>query len=213
MSAPLGTLAELAARTGGRVVGDPSIAIERITAVDDADATTLTFAVDERYLRVALGSRAAAVLTDTALVDANASYPKPILAVDSTRIALAGLLAALEPVRPRGPFRHPSAAVDDGAEIGADVWIGAHVTVAAGARIGARTVLDAGVTVGSEAVVGADCLFHPRAYVAQRCIVGDRVVGPGTNTSSTTAAMLAGASGDPLSAMSPFSSFLPPMST
>ncbi len=39
MSAPLGTLAELAARTGGRVVGDPSIAIERITAVDDADAT------------------------------------------------------------------------------------------------------------------------------------------------------------------------------
>jgi UDP-3-O-[3-hydroxymyristoyl] glucosamine N-acyltransferase len=176
VSAPLGTLAELAARTGGRVVGDPSIAIERITAVDDADATTLTFAVDERYLRVALGSRAAAVLTDTALVDANASYPKPILAVDSTRIALAGLLAALEPVRPRGPFRHPSAAVDDGAEIGADVWIGAHVTVAAGARIGARTVLDAGVTVGSEAVVGADCLFHPRAYVAQRCIVGDRVV-------------------------------------
>jgi len=176
VSAPLGTLAELAARTGGRVVGDPSIAIERITAVDDADATTLTFAVDERYLRVALGSRAAAVLTDTALVDANASYPKPILAVDSTRIALAGLLAALEPVRPRGPFRHPSAAVDDGAEIGADVWIGAHVTVAAGARIGARTVLDAGVTVGAEAVVGADCLFHPRAYVAQRCIVGDRVV-------------------------------------
>ena len=176
MSAPLGTLAELAARTGGRVVGDPSVAIERITAVDDADATTLTFAVDERYLRVALGSRAAAVLTDAALVDAQTTYPKPILAVDSTRIALAALLAALEPVRPRGPFRHASAAVDDAAEIGADVWIGPHVTVAAGARVGARTVLDAGVTIGAEAVVGADCLFHPRAYLAQRCVVGDRVV-------------------------------------
>ena len=176
MNPALGTLAELAARTGGRVVGDPGVAIERITAVDDADASTLTFAVDERYLRVALGSRAAAVLTDASLIDAGTSYPKPILAVESTRIALAALLAALEPERPRGPFVHPTAAVEPSAHLGAEVWIGPHVSVGARARIGDRTVLDAGVTIGADAVAGADCLFHPRAYLAQRCIAGDRVV-------------------------------------
>ena len=176
MNPALGTLAELAARTGGRVVGDPGVAIERITAVDDADASTLTFAVDERYLRVALGSRAAAVLTDASLIDAGASYPKPILAVESTRIALAALLAALEPERPRGPFVHPTAAVEPSAQLGAEVWIGPHVSGGARARIGDRTVLDAGVTIGADAVAGADCLFHPRAYLAQRCIAGERVV-------------------------------------
>ena len=118
MNPALGTLAELAARTGGRVVGDAAVAIERITAVDDADASTLTFAVDERYLRVALGSRAAAVLTDAALIDPGTTYPKPILAVESTRIALAALLAALEPERPRGPFVHPTAAGDPSAQVG-----------------------------------------------------------------------------------------------
>ena len=172
----LGTLGELAGRTGGRVVGDPATPIERIAAVDDADAATLTFAVDARYLRTALESRAAAVLTDEALVAEDAQYPKPILAVASARVALAALLAGLEPARPQGPFVHPTSAVDPSATLGADVWIGPHVAVGARARIGDRTVLQAGVVIGADAVVGAACLFHPRAYLAERCVAGDRVV-------------------------------------
>jgi UDP-3-O-[3-hydroxymyristoyl] glucosamine N-acyltransferase len=166
----------LAERIGGRVVGDPGVVIERIAAVDDADGTALTFAVDERYLRAALQSRAAAVLTDEALLSADASFPKPVLAVPSARVALAALLAALEPPRPQGPFVHPTAAVDPAAHVGADVWIGPHVSVGARSRIGDRSVLLAGVVIGAHAAVGADCLFHPRAYVADRCAAGDRVV-------------------------------------
>ncbi len=173
---PLGTLGELAERVGGRVVGDPSFPIERIAAVDDADAGALTFAVDERYLRTALSSRAGAVLTDAALVADGETYPKPLLAVESTRVALAALLKSLEPPRPEGPFVHPTAAVHPTAQLGADVWVGPQVAIGPRARIGDRTVLRDGVVVASDAVVGADCLFHPRAYLADRCTAGDRVV-------------------------------------
>jgi UDP-3-O-[3-hydroxymyristoyl] glucosamine N-acyltransferase len=172
----IGSLGELAERTGGRVVGDPSFAVERIAAVAEADSTTLTFAVDARYLREALASKAGAVLTDAGLVEDGAAYPKPVLAVASVRVALAALLAALEPPRPQGPFVHPSAAVDPAAVLGEAVWIGPQVTVGAGARIGARSVLSAGVVIGPGAVLGEDCLLHPRAYVADRCTLGDRVV-------------------------------------
>lgn len=172
----LGTLGELAERTGGRVVGDASFAVERISAVEEADAATLTFAVDERYLKSALASRAGAVMADAALVAGGEIYPKPILAVPSTRIALAALLAAFEPPRPRGPFVHPTAAIDPSAVIGTDVWIGPHVSVGPGSRIGDRTVLAAGVVIGADAAVGVDSLFHPRAYLADRCVAGDRVV-------------------------------------
>ena len=173
---PLGTLGELAQRTGGRVIGDPATVIERITAVDDADATTLTFAVDERYLRAALGSRAAAVLTDDALIIDGEPLAKPVLTVPSARIALAALLASLEPPRPQGPFVHPTAAVDPTAQIGNGVWIGPHVAVGARSRVGDRSVLAAGVVIGNDAAVGADCHVHPRAYLADRCAMGDRVV-------------------------------------
>jgi UDP-3-O-[3-hydroxymyristoyl] glucosamine N-acyltransferase len=172
----LGTLAIIAEHTGGRVIGDPEVRIGRIAAVDDVDATTLTFATDERYLRQALASRAAAVLVADDLLDPAAGYAKPLVAVRSPRLALAALLRIIEPPRPAGPYRHPSAVVDPGATIGEDVYIGAQVVIEAGASIGARTVLATGVTVGAGAQIGADAMLHVRAYVARGCRVGDRVV-------------------------------------
>ncbi len=172
----MGTVGELAERTGGHVVGDAAVAIERIAAIDDAGPGALTFAVDERYLRSALGSRASAVLTDEALVTPGETYAKPILSVPSARVALASLLAALEPPRPQGPFVHPTAAIHSTAQVGENVWIGPHVAIGPGARIGDGTVLLPGVVVGAGAVVGSKCLFHPRAYLADACVAGDRVV-------------------------------------
>jgi UDP-3-O-[3-hydroxymyristoyl] glucosamine N-acyltransferase len=172
----LGTLAAIAERTGGRVIGDPDVRIGRVAAIDDVDPESLTFATDERYLRGALASRAAAILVTETLVDAGATYAKPLIAVASPRLALAALLTAVERPRPVGPFIHPTAAIDPRATLGADVHIGAHVAVGAYASIGARTVLAAGVVIGEHARVGADAMLHPRAYVAAGCILGDRVV-------------------------------------
>ena len=158
------------------MVGDPAIRIARIAAIDDVDGTALTFATDERYLRTALESRAAAVLVAAALVDVSIVYAKSLVVVDSPRVALATLLRALEPPRPLGPFVHPTAAIDPEATLGAGVYVGPHVTVGAGASVGARSVLAAGVVVGSAARIGLDCMLHPRAYVADGCVLGDRVV-------------------------------------
>jgi UDP-3-O-[3-hydroxymyristoyl] glucosamine N-acyltransferase len=165
----------LAQRINGRVVGDSGLVVERLAAVDDIDATALTFATDERYLRLALDSKAAAILTAEKLVDAAVTYAKPLLVVGSVRIALADLLALLEAPR-LPPGIDPSAAIDPSAQLGADVAVGAHVYVGPRARIGDRSVLGAGSVVGADAAVGADCLFHPRAVLLDRCRIGDRVV-------------------------------------
>lgn len=176
MNGDLGTLGAIAERTGGRVIGDAGVRVVRIAAIDDVDATALTFATDERFLRAALASRAAAVLADEKLVDVAGTYAKPIVAVASPRLALAALLTQLEPPRPRGPFVHPSAVIDSAAVIGPDVYVGPLATIAAGASVGRGTVIGAGAVIGSAARVGANCLLHPRAYVAERCVLGDRVV-------------------------------------
>ena len=176
MTTDLGTLGEIAERTGGRVIGDAGVRVGRIAAIDDVDATALTFATDERFLRAALDSRAAAILAGEALVDPAATYAKPIVAVASPRLALATLLAVLEKPRPRGPYVDPSAVVDPSATLGRDVYVGPLVAVGAEASIGAETVLAAGVVIGAGARVGAGCMLHPRAYVGERCVLGDRVV-------------------------------------
>ncbi len=171
----LGTLGTLAERINGRVVGDAGVRVERLAAVDDIDPAAMTYATDERYLRLALASKAAAILTAEKLVDAATAYAKPLLVVGSVRVALADLLALLEAPR-LPPGIDPSAVIDPSALLGADVAVGALVYVGPRARIGDRTVLGAGAVVGADAAVGADCLFHPRAVVLDRCRVGDRVV-------------------------------------
>lgn len=170
------TLEEVAARLDGTVRGDGSVRIERITAIDDVDGTTLTFATDEHYLRLALASRAAAVLTEPALADAAGASRKPLVLVPSARVGLALLLADLEPPRPRGPFRDPSAVVDPTARVGPDVFVGPLVVLGAGAVVGAECVLLAGAVVGAGATLGRGCTLHPRALFLDGCVAGDRVV-------------------------------------
>ncbi|MBD5635437.1 MAG: UDP-3-O-(3-hydroxymyristoyl)glucosamine N-acyltransferase, partial [Candidatus Eremiobacteraeota bacterium] len=125
------TLGEYAARVGGEVVGDPSREIDGISSIDDVGPHSLTFATDERYLRAALATRAAAVLTEATVAERVGTARKPLLLVPSVRAALAALLAMLEPPRPRGPYRDPSAAVDPSAVVGPDVFIGPLVVVGA----------------------------------------------------------------------------------
>ncbi|TAM77675.1 UDP-3-O-(3-hydroxymyristoyl)glucosamine N-acyltransferase [bacterium] len=171
----IGTLAMLAEVLGARLAGDPGFAIERVDAVEEACPSSLTFAVDERYLKAAMESKAGAVLT--CVEGAAQQYPgRNLLIVADARGALARILGRLEPPRPAGPFVHPSAVVDPSAHLGERVWIGPTCVVGAGAQIGDESVLLAGAQVGARAHVGRRCLLHPRALLLDGCVAGDEVV-------------------------------------
>jgi UDP-3-O-[3-hydroxymyristoyl] glucosamine N-acyltransferase len=171
----LGSVGELAERIGGRVVGDPATPIGRIAAVDDADASTLTFATDERYLATALRGDAAAVLVDAALRLPPAA-PKTLVVVENVRAALGALLALLGPPRPKGPFRHPSAVVDANAQIADDAYVDANAYVGARATIERGCIVGVGAYVGEDVRLGEGSWLHAHASVMRGCIVGRRVV-------------------------------------
>ncbi len=170
----LGTLDELAARVGGRVAGDGSVRIGRITTVEEATDDALTFATSQAFLASALASRAAAVLVDASFVQD--AIGKPLLVVENARQALAVLLEGLRPPRPRGPFRHPSATIEPDAQLAADVYVGAHAYVGNRTAIGAGSVVSAGAYVGDGVSIGEAVWIHPHATVMSSTCVGDRVV-------------------------------------
>ena len=66
MTGELGTLGAIAERTGGRVIGDATVRVGRIAAIDDVDVTALTFATDERFLRAVPTRSASAGSVNTA---------------------------------------------------------------------------------------------------------------------------------------------------
>jgi len=170
------TLADFASLVDGRIVGDSSVPIERVAAIDDAARDALTFATDATYFKRALSSEAAAVLTDEQLAITEATPAKPLLVVSDVRPALARLLREFERPVPRGSFRHATAVVEDSAQVGADVHLGPHVYVGERATIGNGTTMLTGSMVGSDAKLGEQCTLHPRATVLEDCRLGDRVV-------------------------------------
>lgn len=170
----LGTLDELAARVGGRVAGDGRVRIERIATIEEATDDALTFATSQAYLVSALASPAAAILVDASY--AHDALGKPLLVVENARQALVVLLEALRPPRPRGPFRHASAAIEPDAQLAADVYVGAHAYVGNRTAIGAGSVVSTGAYVGDGVSIGEEVWIHPHATVLSGTIVGDRVV-------------------------------------
>lgn len=172
----LGTLSQLAQRVGGRALGDGSLAIARIAAIDEAGPDALTFATTAAYLQAALRSHAAAILVDEAVLAESQSVPKPLIVVENARVALMQLLRAFDRPRKRGPFVHAGAVVDPTAHLGENVFVGPNAVVGARSRVGDRSVLEAGAYVGEDAAVGADALLHPHAAIMDACTIGDRVI-------------------------------------
>jgi UDP-3-O-[3-hydroxymyristoyl] glucosamine N-acyltransferase len=172
----LGTLAQLAQRVGGRTIGESSIEIARIAAIDEAGADSLTFATTPAYLQAALQSRAGGILVDESLLADAGDLRKPIVAVSNARVALMQLLRAFDRPRKRGPFVHPAAAVDPTVQLGADVYVGANVVIGPRSRVGDRSVIDAGAYIGEDVRVGADALLYAHASVMDACMLGDRVI-------------------------------------
>ncbi|GAC1658272.1 MAG: UDP-3-O-(3-hydroxymyristoyl)glucosamine N-acyltransferase [Vulcanimicrobiaceae bacterium] len=170
------TLAQLAQRVGGKVTGDPSVAIERVTSVRDADAAALTFATDARYFAEALASDAGAVLADEALLEGREHFEKPVLAVASARVALAIILKSFERPVPSGEFRHPSAIIDPSADLGSDVYVGPLVSIGERSVVGKGTTLQAGALVGADVHIGEGCVLHARATVLDASRLGNRVI-------------------------------------
>jgi UDP-3-O-[3-hydroxymyristoyl] glucosamine N-acyltransferase len=170
----LGTLEELAARIGGRVVGDGTVRVARIAGIAEAGSDALTFATSEAYFESALASSAAAILIDPSLERRSAA--KPLLVVENARHALAQLLDSFRLPRPRGPFRHPSSVIEADAKLAADVYVGAHAYIGSHAEIGPSSIVDAGSYVGDDVSVGESVWIHPRATLMSGSRVGDRVI-------------------------------------
>jgi len=71
---------------------------------------------------------------------------------------------------------HPSAVIDDSAQISGDVSIAAHCVIEAGARIEAGVRVGAGCIIGAHSVVGKDTLLHARVTLYHGVRLGERCI-------------------------------------
>ncbi|MDX9975944.1 MAG: UDP-3-O-(3-hydroxymyristoyl)glucosamine N-acyltransferase [FCB group bacterium] len=167
------TVGEIAERLGGNVVGDRSIAITGVNGIKEAGSGDVAYIADPRYLSLLSQTRASAVIVPPGVSGSTCALiqvPNPYLSfyrlVEEFRPSYAHPVSGV----------HPTAVVEEGACLGRNVALGAHVFVASSASLGDHVVLYPGVHIGSNCAVGERTVMYPNVVLREGVRVGARCI-------------------------------------
>ena len=167
------TARELAERVAGLVEGDPDRRLAGIAPAGSAGPEHLTYVVNEKYARHLADNDAGAALVPPELaVEANGTT---LIRVENPELAFSKLIVLCVPNEDRRPGVHPTAVLEPGVVLGADVPIGPFVTIGRDAMIGERTEVGPGSVIGSGVIIGDDCNIGPSCTLLRGAVVRDRV--------------------------------------
>ena len=170
-------LADIVARLGGDLVGDPALVVDRIGPLEGATPSTISFLSHPKYRPQLAATAAGCVIVAPALAEDARARGSAIVTPDPYLYfaKLTQWWADLTRV-PATPGVHPSAVVEHGALIHPGASVGALAFVAAGAEIGAGVVVGPQSHIGRGASIGTLTRLAPRVTIGERCHVGERCI-------------------------------------
>lgn len=169
-------LAELAAYTNSKLVGDPEYRILNVSDLETADINDASFLANPRYEQAMRRSKAGVVFIDSniPLIEG-----RNFLISENPSWAFQQLIDAFYGSSPSfSGFKniHPTAVIHETSKIGQNVSIGPYVVIDQNALIGDRCYIGAGSYVGPHTTIGTDCTLHPHVTIRERCVIGNRVI-------------------------------------
>jgi UDP-3-O-[3-hydroxymyristoyl] glucosamine N-acyltransferase len=168
------TLRDIAAISGGELIGDPALKITGAASLGEATRGEISFFTNRNYIALLRKTRASAIFVPPDFAEPiNAAQIRVSNPTKSFEQVL--LKFAPEPVTFAAGV-HPSAVVDASAQLGQRVSIQPLVVIEPGAKIGDDTIIGAGSYVGHETVIGSACHIYPHVTIRERSRIGSRVI-------------------------------------
>ena len=164
------TTSELAARVGGRVIGDGNVAIQSVAALETANEGEIAYVDDEKFFDAASKSRASCLIVPLgAAIDSPCGVTQP-------KLAFALIAEVLHPPNRLEPSIHQTAVIAEGADVALTAFIGPHVCIGEHSRVGVGAQIHAGVSIGDHVAIGSDCVIHPNVVIYDNVTIGNRVI-------------------------------------
>lgn len=169
------TLGSIAEALGAEAAGELSLPVTGVAEPATAGPSDLALAMDPKFAaQLAEGQARMAVLWQGA--DWQALGLAGAIFAPRSRYVLAGVSRVFARPMHLAPGIHPSAVVEEGAELGADVRVGPFTYIAAGARIGDRAQICNHVSIGAGARIGPDSVIHPQVHIGDGVRIGARFI-------------------------------------
>ncbi|MBN4067243.1 UDP-3-O-(3-hydroxymyristoyl)glucosamine N-acyltransferase [Simkania negevensis] len=171
------SLEEIARRTGGVVIGNPSYVVVAVSDLESASDQEISFLANPRYILAMKSSKAGAIIVAS---DEYTSPGRNYIVTDNPTEAFQDILEYFHPHAGESDTAfvgvHPTAVVDPTAEISPGVTLGPYAVVDAAAVIGEGSLIGPYCYIGKKVQVGKQCRLYSRVTVREFCIVGDRVI-------------------------------------
>ncbi len=165
------SLADIAARLGGDVLGDAETQIRQVATLASAGAGEIGFLTNLKYRSQLTTTRASAVIVAPDFADA---VDLPRIVTKNPYAYYARLATLLNPRPAIAAGVHPSACC--ASEVPASASIGPQVTIGARVSLGEGVVLHAGCVLGDDVVIGAGSILYPNVSIYAGCEIGSNVI-------------------------------------
>lgn len=168
------TVQEIAARLGGTVEGNPSVAVKNFAKIEEATQGDLTFLANPKYTHHIYTTGASAVLVSREFVPEQ-PVAATLIRVANPYEALAALTTlAAEMLKPNpGGIEQPSY-IAPGVEVPEDAYIGAFAYIAPGVKLGKNVKIYPHAYIGHGSTVGDDTIIYSGAKIYYGCHIGRR---------------------------------------
>src|SRR6267142_759713 len=166
---------EIAALTGGRLVGPGTVTVAGIASLERAGPGDLSFLASPRYAPYFERTSAAVVLVAPEL-EATAGGPETRIVVPEPHAALLVVLPVLYPQAVWEAGVHPTAAIGRRATWQEPVAIGPHVSLGSDVQLGRNVRVGAGCVLGDGVAVGDDTQLYPGVTLYAGTALGKRVI-------------------------------------
>ncbi|NJL24145.1 MAG: UDP-3-O-(3-hydroxymyristoyl)glucosamine N-acyltransferase, partial [Calothrix sp. SM1_5_4] len=162
-------------------IGSAETDVERVSPPAQADAASMVFVTDGKYLSEALASPAPILVVSFKEKAVLEKHPvangRSILFSKNVKLAMALVKAEYfaheKPLQAIGTI-HPTAIIDPTAVLGMNVSVGPYSCIGEGVIIEDNVRVDASVVVEADCRIGKDSHLYSHVYIGPRTVVGER---------------------------------------
>ncbi len=166
------TLAEIATKVGGQVIGDENLVVTGINSLEAATADELSFA-EEKFLEKAVSSKAGALLVPRKID----TLKQPLIICEQPFRAAGRIMMEIDQAAQRVEHKiDPLAFIGESVSLGKNLYIGPGAVINDEAVIGDNSRIYANAYIGKGVFIGASCWIYPGVVIRENCSLGDRVI-------------------------------------
>lgn len=164
---------QIADLLGGEIEGNTTVTVNTLAKIEEGKTGALTFLANPKYEEFIYSTEASVAIVNKGF-QPERSLPTTLtlIKVDDAYSCFAKLLEFYDSRKHSRKGVHQTAVIEEGAELGDDVYIGAHTIINQGAKIGSGSKVYAGSFIGEGSSLGENCILYPGVTIYDNCVIG-----------------------------------------